>query len=37
MLKLHGIAIEPGAWWNDTARVIKIKHKRKIVNELKWP
>jgi len=25
MLRLHGTAAEPGAWWNDTGRGIKIK------------
>jgi hypothetical protein len=40
MLRLYGIAVEPGAWWNDTGRGIKIKYKRiivNIVNEIKWP
>jgi hypothetical protein len=36
MLRLYGIAVEPGAWWNDTGRGIKIKYKI-IVNEIKWP
>jgi hypothetical protein len=35
MLRLHGIAVEPGAWGTDTGRGIKIKYKRNIVNEVK--